>query len=58
MWLRVKKHAVFMLIMTFIMAIFSMAVWASGRNGLLALWLVIVFPIGIWIRSFVERRIK
>lgn len=58
MWPRVKRHAAFMLIMTFIMGVFSMAVWASGWNGLLMLWLVIVFPIGIWVRPLVERRIK
>ena len=58
MWLWVKRHAAFMLIMTFIMGVFSMAVWASGWNGLLMLWLVIVFPIGIWVRPLVERRIR
>lgn len=58
MWRWVKRHAAFMLIMTFIIGVFSMAAWASGWNGLSVLWLVIGIPIGYWVLSFVERRIK
>lgn len=58
MWRWVKRHAAWLLIMSFIMGVFSMAASASGRGGLLMLWLVIGIPIGYWVLSLVERRIK
>jgi len=58
MWLIVRRTAAWLLIMSFIMAIFSMAASATGWSGLLMLWLVIGIPIGYGVISFVERRIK